>query len=532
MYIKNLTILNFRSIKDVSIDFERLVALIGPNSAGKTNILRAIDLIIGEGWTTKAKVARELFNNINNPIIIEIEFDAPINFTNKKGYRVSVETIRLELRYLPELNAKTTINNNQTFYDQDQFKKLCHFIYIPSERQLSSELRVSQWTMLGKLMRIVYDSYVGFYDNDPEKLRIDFEKAINSAKEFLERDFKTEAQLFSFKRFAETFKKYCLANSCGLATGFEPVLNIYNLNWFYKTLQIQVKEESNGLNFDSEEVGAGMKNLLMLSIFQTYAELMGATVVFGIEEPEIYLYPNAQRSLYSTFKELSKRTQIIYTTHNPNFIDASRPEDITILRKTKEKGTTCLEKSKVFNTEVAKKEFYRIYTHFNPERNEIFFAKKVVLVEGESDKILFSTLAKDRWEIDVDNKGIVIISCGGKGGVIYFVGVCKLIGLEDYFAVWDADDSVEDKHDLLKKALSTGKGIEFKPNLEAELGLPTGDDAQKVQNAHRWAKSIGMDKIPDRFNTLKLFLDESKKAECKESLDVERLEIELEPPSS
>lgn len=502
MFIQKLEIKNFRSIKELIIEPKNLCALIGPNSVGKTNVLRALDLVIGEGWTTKAKVARELFHDTTKPIIIEVSFTNPINFTNKKGYEVSISSIKLEMALEPELTAKTTMNGDNTFYDQDQFKKLCHFIFITSERHLASELRVSQWTMLGKLMRLIYENYVTQHNGDEQDLKNKFAEKIKPAKDFLENDFSTDE--VTFKKFADTFKKHCKENSAGLANEFEPVLDIYNLNWFYKTLQIHVKEEFPDRHFDSEEVGAGMQNLLLVSIFQTYAELMGGKVIFGIEEPEIYLYPQAQRALYKNFIKLSENTQIFYTTHNPNFVDGGRPDDIVLLRKDLDRGTYILEKDPAFNAENAEKQKHKIYTHFNPERNELFFARKTLLVEGDSDKILFSTLCENKWDVNLDEKGISIIECGGKGGVMYFLGVCRLIGFDDYFAVWDKDESL-DNTNLLEEAKNNSKGLELDSNLESVLGLPDGDNAEKVKNAYEWA--INKDsKIPKSFVSIEKFL--------------------------
>jgi predicted ATP-dependent endonuclease of OLD family len=500
MRISQIEINNFRSIKELVITPDKLCALIGPNSTGKTNILRAIDLVLGEGWTTKAKVARELFNDTSQPIVIEITFLSPIKFIGRRG-DVSVSDIKLEMTLEPELTAKTTFNGGNTFYDHDQFKKLCHFIFIPSERQLGSELRVSHWTMLGKLMRLIYENYIDQYSREQD-LKDAFAEKIKPAKDFLESDFSTEK--ITYKKFVETFKKFCKENSAGLANEFDPVLDIYNLNWFYKTLQIHVKEKFPDRHFDSEEVGAGMQNLLLISIFQTYAELMGGKVIFGIEEPEIYLYPQAQRSLYKNFVRLSENTQIFYTTHNPNFVDAFRPEDLILLRKNEEQGTFSLDKDIAFNAATAEKLKYKIYTHFNPERNELFFARRILLVEGDSDKILFSTLCEKRWNIDIDEKGVSIISCGGKTGVHYFIGVCKLIGLEDYFAVWDKDGDIE-KPELLKETIDSGKGLEIDPNLEGFIGLPIGENAEKVKNAHVWAIDTSKT-IPSEFDSVKLFL--------------------------
>lgn len=505
MFIQKLTIKNFRSIKEITVEPKNLCALIGPNGAGKTNILKALDLVIGEGWTTKAKVARELFHDATQPIVIEVSFTNSIEFTNKKGYKVSITSVKLEMALDPEFSAKTTVNGGSTFYDQDQFKRLCHFIFIPSERNLFSELRVSQWTMLGKLMRLVYENYISQYSGNEQNLKNEFAEKIKPAKDFLEYDFSSDE--VTFKKFVDTFKRYCKENSAGLANEFDPVLDIYNLNWFYKTLQIHVKESFPDRHFDSEEVGAGMQNLLLISIFQTYAELMGGKVVFGIEEPEIYLYPQAQRALYKNFIKLSEKTQIFYSTHNPNFVDAGRPDDIVQLRKDLERGTYKLEKASAFNTENAEDQRHKIYTHFNPERNELFFARRVLFVEGDSDKILFTTLCENRWDINLDEKGISVIECGGKGGVVYFLGACRLIGFEDYFAVWDKYGDL-DNSGLLDEARKNGKGIEIDPNLESVLGLPEGDNAKKVKNAYEWATNTAS-QIPTNFGVVKNFLKQN-----------------------
>lgn len=506
MFINSLTIKNFRSIKELTIQPSNLCALIGPNSAGKTNVLRALDLILGEGWASKAKVAKELFNDVSQPILIEASFREPIIYSYVDKYSreqsKTVSSIKLEMGLEPELSAKTTINNGEDLYYQDSFKKACHFIFIPSERQLASELRVSQWTMLGKLMKLVYENYVSQYGGNEQNLRNEFAEKIKSAKEFLESDFSTDE--VTFKKFVETFKRHCKENSAGLANEFEPILDIYNLNWFYKTLQVHVKESFPDKHFDSEEVGAGMQNLLLVSIFQTYAELMGGKVIFGIEEPEIYLYPQAQRALYKNFIKLSENTQIFYATHNPNFVDATRPEDIILLRKNLEKGTYALEKDSAFNTENAEHQRHKIYTHFNPERNELFFARKVLFVEGESDKILFSSLSETRWDINLDEKGVSIIACGGKGGVSYFLGVCKLIGFENYFAIWDKDGDL-DNLDLLTESKTKGNGIEIDPNLENLLKLPEGENAEKVKNAYEWAIN-NSNQIPSIFKSIEDFL--------------------------
>jgi len=476
---------NFRSIKHLEFEPTSLCALVGPNSVGKSTILKALDLVLGESWTSKAKVSREMFNDINKPITIEVNFDKPVSYDTSNG-TTSVNNIKLIMKFHPDISVKTTFNNNGTFYSQDNFKKICQFIYIPANRDLSDELRVSQWTLLGKMMKMIQECYLKKYGDDEEKLKSDFAEKIKPAKEFLEANFDENG--ITFSRFAQIFNSNCEKNSAGLASNVTPLLNIYNLNWFYKTLQINIKEDCYIRDFDSEEVGSGMQNLLFISIFQTYAELMGKKVIFGIEEPENFLYPNAQRSLYRSFRELSNNSQIFYTTHNPNFINAEFVNEIQILQKTEEKGTTFLKKNKTLLEDVLSESHkFKEYSHFNRERNELFFARKIIFVEGNSDKILLTTLCEERWMLDLDRLGVVIIECEGKAGVNYFVGICKAVGIENYIAVWDQDqkNSYSPRRDWLDQ-INGNKGIEIPGNLEKHCGIYGSKNASKIENAYKW----------------------------------------------
>jgi predicted ATP-dependent endonuclease of OLD family len=500
--IASIYIKNFRSIKELEIFPENLCTLLGANSAGKTNILKAIDLVLGEGWTTKARVARELFNDPNQPVEIAIKFVRPIKYEFSNGTEVEADGVELTMKLHPlSCDVRSTPNGR---YLSDDFKKKCHFIYIPSQRDLADQMRVSSWTLLGKMMKEIHQNYVAAYENDEEKLKAELKETIKPAKDFIEADF--SATETTFKKFSDTFKKYCDLNSVGLANKFEPELNIYNLKWFYKTLQIQVTENDDQV-FDAEDLGSGMQNLILISIFQTYAELMGGRVIFGIEEPEIYLYPQAQRALFESFQELSNTSQIFYTTHNPNFVSAVRAHEIEIIQKDDDKGTYASEKDTRITQDFLKDTQFKIYSHFNPYRNEIFFAKKILLVEGPSDKILWETLATEKWGIDINKAGISIIDCTGKGGVIYFTGVANLLGL-NYFSIWDEDG--ESQHSLLKDAVTNERGLELVPNLEEYLHkcYPlvslSGESDKKIEQAFKWATSTT--EWPGTFEAVKEFL--------------------------
>ena len=52
MKIARVRIENYRSIKQLDFSPNNYCALIGENNAGKSNILKAINLVLGETWPT------------------------------------------------------------------------------------------------------------------------------------------------------------------------------------------------------------------------------------------------------------------------------------------------------------------------------------------------------------------------------------------------------------------------------------------------------------------------------------------------
>ncbi len=493
--------------------------------------MKAIDMVIWEWRTTKAKVIKELFNDTTKPIEIIIEFvdSIKIDLWRKNTQPKNIKYVSLYMKINDWLEAKVKMRENwymdnrdynwEWFWICDDFKKKCHFVYIPSHRDLSWEMRVSNWSMLWKLMKSIHENYkTECYDKDDEKLKKAFETTMQDAKEFLEKDFSSKEWVITFAKFQNIFDKYCKQNSSGLATWFDTKLNIYNVNNFYKTLQIWVYEEDfSSKTFDADEVWSGMQNLILLSIVQTYAELMWWKVIFGIEEPELYLYPQAQRELYKSFQTLSVNTQIFYTTHSQNFVSWYRAYDVNILKKNKIQWTYKLDKQSYMNSNTAENLKYKIYTHFNTERNELFFARKIILVEWDSDKILYTTLCEKRW-INIDKEWCSIIECGGKWWVIYFLWVLKWLGVKDYIAIRDKDnwENTQDQFNLLTDCIASWKWLELDSNLENFLTKKWFQwiwKEMKVEQAHKWASDILIENVPIEFDFIKIFITHNIEAE-------------------
>lgn len=48
--LTRLKVRNFRALEDVDVPLGRITAFVGPNGTGKTSLLRALEIVLGETW--------------------------------------------------------------------------------------------------------------------------------------------------------------------------------------------------------------------------------------------------------------------------------------------------------------------------------------------------------------------------------------------------------------------------------------------------------------------------------------------------
>jgi hypothetical protein len=152
-----------------------------------------------------------------------------------------------------------------------------------------------------------------------------------------------------------------------------------------------------------------------------------------IEEPELYLRPQAQRYLYRLLREFSLAgNQAIYSTHSPAFLNVTRLDELVFVDRLPRTGTRALQPQPVSD-----EEDFRVMTEFDAARSELFLARAVVLVEGWTEKLalpfVFSALG-----YDVDREAISIIECGGKPNMPLFARICRATGIP-FIVVHDSD---------------------------------------------------------------------------------------------
>ena len=223
-----------------------------------------------------------------------------------------------------------------------------------------------------------------------------------------------------------------------------------------------------------------------------------AGLVLLIEEPELYLRPQAQRYLYRLLREFSLGgNQTIYSTHSPAFLNVARLDELVFVERFPHEGTRALQPEPV-----SADEDFRVMTEFDAARSELFLARAAVLVEGLTEKLVlpfvFSALG-----YDVDREAISIIECGGKPNIPFFTRICTATGIP-FLVVHDSDRKTSGTLAPAERALNAliaetageERVVVLDPDFEAVAGL--SGHKRKPERAWREFAERPAALMPDR----------------------------------
>jgi putative ATP-dependent endonuclease of the OLD family len=504
MRIRKVHIQGFRSIKEpLELNLEQVNALIGANNCGKSNILSAIYRVLGRDWVTKNTFfENDVYNeDYDTDIIIDFEFDEPFQYEQYVGIPVEIPKVRFYYtRYKKGENSGERrlekqclqLNDKPVFGFKSRPKKgeqpqmvplttipqelqeAFPVIFIGTDRNLKNQLPSSRNSILGTLMKDINADFentdnlieIGKEGSGKMLPRIErFKQAIDEAI----RTLRTDEFLALEKAIKDNALKQLGFNPETETDKLDLYFNPLSSLEFYKSLEIYVKEHE--YNINATELGAGFQNAIVLAILKAFEDRKKQGALFLIEEPEMYLHPQMQRSLYKTIRQIGETNQVIYITHSPHFVTIPEFNEIVIVSKNN--NGTHIKKSTLQTSDALKNKFRK---ELDPERNEMFFARKLLIVEGDTEKMAFPEFAK-RMGIDFDGVGSTIIEVGGKRNLIDFVELAISfeipVGL-----VYDTDSSdfkkdEKDEESRYNELLNSyaGKGVQvfvFEKNYEDE----------------------------------------------------------------
>jgi predicted ATP-dependent endonuclease of OLD family len=216
--------------------------------------------------------------------------------------------------------------------------------------------------------------------------------------------------------------------------------------------------------------------------------------VFLIEEPELYLRPQAQRYLYRLLHRLaSTGNQVVYSTHSPALLNVARLEEIAFVRHDRDRGTFVHQPGPL----PSRDEEFELANEFDAERAELFLARGALLVEGRTEKLVFPFVFRALGH-DVDEEALTIVECGGKSRITPFAQVCELCRIP-FVAVHDRDSrpggaqpipAERALNDLIRRTVGDARLVVLDPDFEGASGL----QGHRHKPEHAWEHFTGLDR--------------------------------------
>lgn len=518
MKIAKIKIKNYRSIKDLEFEPQSLCALIGENNSGKSNILNAINLLLGETWPSIRNISDEdIYNkDLTQDIEIRIWFDRPLK-ENKDATGSTYSIEGLLLRYSHYKRAFGTRQKGDPKIDfvaidrdgnevsiikrlqkghkahkepinvTSDLRDLVPVVFISINRNLQYHLSGSKWTLFGKLLMDIEREFI----LDSSR----FQEFTNKIQE-INRLLKIDA----FVRLENLIKENVIKQ-----TGMSQVdlrfsePNIYD---HYKNLKLILKETPEFNEFDALEMGSGIQSAIVIAIISAYREIKRSGAILIIEEPEAFLHPHTRRFFYSLLKQLSESgNQIFYSTHSTEFVRLEDYKNICIVKKSSVEGTKVIQANKLnlVNTE---QEELKLLTEFDGSKSEIFFAKRVLLVEGPTEKYSLP-YAFRLIGVDINEKGISIIDAGSKENLKFFIKIFQEFKIP-FVVIYDEDKNANNYtsyHQNLNKEIESvveDKSTVYRVDPDFEGVLNIKDRKRKVLAARKQFSSFcNQNQIPE-----------------------------------
>lgn len=476
MYISKIKMKNFRLLNDTSLDLKKdLSLLIGRNNSGKTSFLVLFEKFYEQkdfNYNDFSLSLRKKIKDINDhtetnqltiQMVLEIKYHKDDNLEHISDFILDLdpEIDTVKILFECAINKKSLLKDLLTIENEDKERYII--------KNINSYLQKDVY---------VFDDYKDLEINNRHKL---VKKELKSIKKLInfqiihaKRDVaSSEENKESKKVLSSLTTKYFNNNSQGdfLAINKQLIEMDSNLDkqydTFFKTFLKNSKEfleiknikvvsnlQSNELLQYSSQVvygvdnnhlpenlnGLGFMNILYLLLTieikkENFIDLNKEINLLFIEEPEAHTHPQMQYVFARKIKTILddvKNLQTVVTTHSAQIVSQCDFEDIRYLMKTVDEDGNENTEIKNFHTELEKKytkleEFKFLKQYLTIQSAELFFASKIIFIEGTTEKILLPYFInkfdkeneKKESYIPLSSQNICILEVGANAKVFH-----------------------------------------------------------------------------------------------------------------
>ena len=465
-FISRVQIKNFRNFVDTDVTLTHKQVIVGENNVGKTNFIRAIQLILDKDFSDNDRqlVESDFHDGIDDPLGNGTEIVITIQI---QGYEhnqklvaqltdavISTDppTLQITYRFYPNRDENENIinynyviykgkNENNRFTNED--RSYLNIFVIKALRDVERELKSGKKSPLYKLVQqyeianedladiaealeeaankiIELDEIVHIKNSLADRFNLLSGVQMDSDINLRTFDIDTERLLYTLQIYMGMKQRPISELSLGLANVLYVSLMLLLLRdkTINPVLQKQKYEEL--LKRDTgkilpqlyEETPQGkfvLRTDIDTSVHEALYEFMDqntfrhqAFTILAVEEPEAHLHPILQRLIYREVLHNSN-TSVIFTSHSTHITSVTPIDSIVHVRRVE--GS-----SKVFSTanvSIDESEISDIERYLDAKRGEIFLGKGIVLVEGITEEYLVPNSAS-LLEKPLDSHGIVL----------------------------------------------------------------------------------------------------------------------------
>lgn len=460
MRLTKLKICNYRSFaSEQEIMINELTSFIGNNSAGKTAALSALNCIFSENANdrmlqrsdfhvplgTKPEDMEQQNLYIEAVFIFDeleqdetsAEYAVPSFFQSMvvgEPGEVPYIRIRLEAAWEKSNNLEGSIESNISYITcpegveiQEDDKKNAirkdldriRVIYIPAVRDPSKQLKNVSGTMMHQIISSI---------NWSEGTKANIETKIKE----LNNQFKQEQGISILD--SSIHSQWLSYDSDSRYSNAELRFNSTDIDSSVKKSEVVFLPSVTGKEYSIDEMGDGLRSLFYISMVDSILDVESKIqkeidenvenksftnnppilTIIALEEPENHIAPHLIGKLLKNLFSIAKRTnaQTVLTSHSPAIIKRINPEDLRYFRMSSEylstevRSITLPDQEKLPDQYKYIKEAVKAYP-------ELYFAKLVILGEGDSEEIIIPRYIEAYGE-DIDTSGISVIPLGGR----------------------------------------------------------------------------------------------------------------------
>ena len=491
MYIKEIRISNFRNFKEASIRFhEGVNVIIGHNNTGKSNLLRAMGLVLG--YSPGYRLAtNDLFcetdvvalqhqspriqitlvfhrsegEALDSPQMgafadmmtdselseeAELRYEFKLADAQEENYRADVANVNtardiwkiIDHDYIRLYRSSRSGGNQTAGMNVNDVLGQIDFQFLDAIRDVSHDLYAGYNPLLKDVLNFFIDYSI---KNDSTKLEDDIKKQLKALRDdFIQQSSPLMQTLQNRLRDGKNvFLKYALDTGATFNGAVPDFDGMVTENEMFAVLRMIIKYAV-GIEVPATYNGLGYNNLIYMSLLLakmqadgsiTYMKRNAKILSFlAVEECEAHLHPAMQYKFLRFLQDNNSNghvRQIFMTSHSTQIASAVKLDDLICLTSPELGKINVGYPRLIFredNDDMVSKQYVQRF--LDATKADMFFANRLIFVEGIAEELLLPVFAR-YLNKNLTDEHVLVVNMGGR----YFNHFLKLFDRRNPYAI-------------------------------------------------------------------------------------------------